>query len=72
MSEWKNLDTLKTYQSLAGNSRRVDLTKEMAGETGAARVARYQIHMAAGLVYSYAAKQVDDELLEQLAKLADE
>ncbi len=72
MSEWKNLDTLKTEQILAGNSRRADRTKEMAGETGAARVARYQIPMAAGLVYSYAAKQVDDELLEQLAKLADE
>ena len=32
----------------------------------------YSIPMAEGLVYNYAAKQVDDDVLEALVKLAEE
>ncbi len=44
----------------------------MTGEKGAERVRKYSVPMAAGLVYNYAAKQVDDEILKSLAKLAEE
>ena len=44
----------------------------MAGESGADRVKKYHVPMAAGLTYNYAAKQVDDGVLKVLAKLAEE
>ena len=44
----------------------------MAGEKGAERVKKYSTPMAAGLTYNYAAKQVDETVLDALAKLADE
>ena len=49
MAEWKNLDTLAAFQSLAAAGKKVDLTREMAGESGAARVAKYAVPMAGGL-----------------------
>ena len=72
MNEWKNLDELKSFQTLKNESQPVDLTKVMAGEAGARRVAAYQVPMAAGLIYSYAAKQVDDGVLKGLKALAEE
>ena len=72
MNEWKNLDELKSFQALKNESEPVDLTKAMAGETGAGRVEAYQVPMAAGLTYSYAAKQVDDGILKGLKALAEE
>ena len=72
MNEWKNLDELKSFQTLKNESQPVDLTKVMAGEAGAGRVAAYQVPMAAGLIYSYAAKQVDDGVLKGLKALAEE
>ena len=72
MIQWKNLDTLQAYQELKADSQKVDLTKELAGEAGATRVAKYQVPMAAGLSYSYAAKQVNDHVLALLKKLAEE
>ena len=44
----------------------------MVGEKGAERVKKYSTPMAAGLTYNYAAKQVDETVLDALAKLADE
>ena len=72
MNEWKNLDELKSFQALENDGKKVDLTKAMAGEDGAERVAKYQVPMAAGLTYSYAAKQVDDGILQELKALAEE
>ena len=72
MNEWKNLDELKSFQELKSDGSKVDLTKAMAGEAGAERVAKYQVPMAAGLTYSYAAKQVDDGILQKLKALAEE
>ena len=72
MISWKNLDTLAAYKRLCGMKDRVDLTKAMAGEAGAARVAKYCAPMAGGLVYNYAAKAVDDEVLSALGALAGE
>ena len=71
MVTWKNLDTLASYQELE-NVDRVNLAEVMSGENGAERVRNYSIPMAAGLTYNYAAKQVDDHVLNALAKLAKE
>ena len=72
MNEWKNLDGLTSFQALKNEGKKVDLTGVMAGEAGAERVARYQVPMAAGLTFSYAAKQVDDGILQGLKALAEE
>ena len=72
MADWKNLDTLASYQELAKTKGTVDLTKVMAGEDGADRVKAYTVPMAEGLAFNYAAKSVDTDILDKLAALADE
>ncbi|MBC5660726.1 glucose-6-phosphate isomerase [Anaerosacchariphilus sp. NSJ-68] len=71
MVTWKNLDTLESYQELK-NTARVNLKEVMSGENGAERVKKYSVPMAEGMAYNYAAKAVDDQVLEALAKLAKE
>ena len=71
MNEWNNLDKLSSYQDLQ-KAGRVDLTKVMAGQEGSDRVGKYQAPMAAGQRFNYAAKQVDDDILKGLCKLAEE
>ena len=70
MVAWKNLDTVSAYQELQ-KAAPVNLAEVMAGEKGADRVKNYSVPMAAGLTYNYAAKQVDDKVLEALVKLAE-
>ena len=72
MISWKNLDTLAAFKKLTGMKDRVNLPQAMAGEDGAKRVTKYCVPMAGGLVYNYAAKAVDDEVLAALCELADE
>lgn len=69
--EWKNFDQLESYKKLASLTS-VDVKKVMDGENGARRVAEYRVPMSNGMVYSFAAKQVDDQVLETLQELADE
>ncbi len=71
MLNWKNLDTLASYQELEKTDR-VNLVEVMSGENGADRVKDYSIPMVEGLTYNYAAKAVDNQVLEVLAKLAEE
>mgnify|MGYP001095012084 FL=1 len=71
MITWNNLDTISAYQELQKVAK-VNLKEAMMGEAGAERVGKYSVPMAAGLAYNYAAKQVDDRVLEALAKLAEE
>ena len=71
MITWNNLDTLESYKELS-NVKKVNLAEVMTGENGAERVKNYSVPMAAGMVYNYAAKQVDDDVLEALKKLAKE
>lgn len=71
MITWKNLDTISAYQELQ-KTVPVKLAEAMAGENGAERVKKYSVPMAAGLTFNYAAKQVDDGILEALVKLAEE
>ena len=71
MVNWNNLDTLKSYDALK-NVTRVDLCSVMSGESGAKRVTKYSVPMAAGLSFNYAAKEVDDTILSALSDLAKE
>lgn len=71
MINWSNMDTLASIQELS-KAEAVDLVQAMAGESGAERVKKYSVPMAEGMVYNYAAKQVDDTVLAGLAKLAQE
>ena len=70
MATWNNLDTLASYEKLAGLKNHVDIKEAMAGENGAERVAKYTAPMAEGLSFNYAAKQVDDTVLTALTELA--
>jgi len=72
MISWENLDKLKSFQALKETKDSVKLTEVMAGDSGAARVAKYTIPMAEGLTYNYAAKKVDDDIIAKLAALAEE
>ena len=72
MISWKNLDTLKAFQDLLATKGSVSLKEVMAGESGAQRVAKYSVPMAEGLTYHYAAKKVDDAIIEKLVELAEE
>ena len=71
MSNWNNLDTLKSFEVLSQN-KQVDLANVMSGENGAERVQKYIVPMAAGLSYNFAAKAVDDDILQALSSLAEE
>ena len=44
----------------------------MTGANGPERVKKYSVPMAAGMAYNYAAKQVDENVLSALEKLAEE
>ncbi|MCR5478093.1 MAG: glucose-6-phosphate isomerase [Lachnospiraceae bacterium] len=71
MVAWKNLDTLDSFKDLAG-APKVSVKEVMSGDSGAARVKTCCVPMAAGLAYNYAAKAVDDTILQKLSALADE
>lgn len=72
MVAWNNLDTLASFKALENSKHRVDLAEAMSGDNGAARVRKYNVKMAAGLTYNYAAKAVDDTVLDSLKALAEE
>ncbi len=71
MANWKNLDTLASFKELS-NVKKVNLPEVMAGAGGADRVKKYTVPMAAGMSYNYAAKAVDDDILNKLCDLAVE
>jgi glucose-6-phosphate isomerase len=71
MINWKNLDSLESYKELQ-ETKSVSVKELLSGEAGGERVKKYSVPMAAGLRYNYAAKAVDEEILQALAKLAEE
>ena len=71
MVTWNNLDTLDSFDKLS-KVERVNLAEVMSGENGANRVKNYSVPMAEGFTYNYAAKAVDDNVLDALVKLAEE
>lgn len=72
MVTWNNMDTLTSFQKLSDLKNRVNIVEAMSGENGADRAARYSTPMAEGLAFNYAAKEIDDTILEGLAALAEE
>ena len=71
MNQWINLDELSSWKNVEKLDH-VNLTAAMDGAEGIKRVQKYKVPMAAGLTYSFAAKQVDDAVLTALCKLAEE
>ncbi len=71
MINWSNLDTLESYKELK-DVKKIDLVAAMSGEAGAERVKKYSVKMADSLSYNFAAKEVDDDILAALDKLAKE
>ena len=63
---------LLLYSKLNSLKDHVNIAEAMSGEQGAERVKKYSVPMAAGLAYNYAAKEVDETVLDALSKLADE
>jgi len=68
MINWNNLDSLNSYKKMLSLKGQVRLSECL----DAARVAHYSTPMAAGLVYNYAAKQVNDPILTVLQELSHE
>ena len=71
MMNWKNMDTLASYQALM-NVERVNLVEAMSGESGANRVKNYSVDMGAGLAFNYGARPVNDQILSALSDFARE
>ena len=71
MVNWNNLDTVASYAELEKVDR-VKLVDVLAGEAGADRVRKYSASMMEGMVFNYASRPVDDNVLAVLAKLAKE
>ena len=69
--KWENLTLLDSYKKLQ-DAAVVDVKAAMAGENGAKRVKEYCVPMSNGMVYNFAAKQVDDDILAILQEFADE
>lgn len=71
MINYKNFDQLESIKALQ-DAKKVDIKEVMSGESGAGRVKKYTVPMAEGMAFNYAAKQVDDEILADLKKVAEE
>lgn len=72
MPTWTNFDQYESVKKLLASRKGVDLTKAMAKEAGAERVKNYSVPMACNMSYNYAAKAVDDDILDILAQIAKE
>ncbi len=68
MINWNNLDTVTSYKKLLSLKGQVNLRNDLNAD----RVRRYSMPMAAGLVYNYAAKQVNEPILTVLQELSEE
>ena len=68
---WKNLNTCRSFTDLQ-QVHVPDIAKLLTEPDASGRVARYSIPMSADMHYNYAAKQVDEAVLNTLQALADE
>ncbi len=71
MVTWNNLDTLASFQNLSKTGR-IDLEKSNVWRERGRACEKLQYPNGRGIAYNYAAKQVDDDVLEALVKLAEE
>lgn len=65
MVAWRNLDQLDAFHALQALEDQVVLKEVMLGDSGKERVEKYQVPMAEGLVYNFAAKKVNDRVLQR-------
>jgi glucose-6-phosphate isomerase len=68
MISWNNLDTCDSYKKMLSLKGQVKLAEVL----DAHRVKKYEAPMSAGLVYNYAAKQVNEPILTVLQELSNE
>ncbi len=68
MINWNNLDSCEAYNKMRSLKGQVRLSDVLNAE----RVKAYEVPMASGLVYNYAAKQVNEQILTVLQELAEE
>ncbi len=68
---WNNLDTLKSFKEIK-DKKKVDIKAVLDGDKGYDRVNKYSVKMAGNMKYNFAGKEIDDSLLDELQKLADE
>ena len=71
MVSWNNLDTLASFKELEKVDK-VSVKEVMSGENGAKRVKEYSVPMACGMSFNYAAKAVDEKVLDALSALSEE
>ncbi len=69
---WNNVDSLESFKKLQSLKGKVSVKKALDGKDGASRVAKYSVPMACGLTYNFAAKQVDDQILNVFKELVAE
>ena len=72
---WNNLNKLESFKKLKECKNPVSVAKALSGASGAKRVAEFSIPMGKdsdGLVYNYAAKQVDKSVLSAFKSLTKE
>ena len=72
MVTWENLDTLDAFKKLTTLKDAVSVKEELSGDGAADRVSTYSVPMSNGLVYNYAAKQVDAKVIALLSELSRE
>ena len=69
---WNNLNKLASFKELKEFKNSVSLTKVLSGAAGVKRVAEFSIPMGGGLVYNYAAKKVNRQLISAFKKVVKE
>ena len=72
MVTWENLDTLDAFKKLTAVKDAVSVKEELSSDGASDRVSTYSVPMAEGLVYNYAAKQVNAKVIALLSELSRE
>lgn len=72
MITWANPDTLSSWKKLLSLKGMVSVAEELSSADAAKRIKDYSVPMAEGLMYNYAAKQVNEQILKTLSELAEE
>ncbi|MBQ4237010.1 MAG: glucose-6-phosphate isomerase, partial [Treponema sp.] len=69
---WNNLNKLASFKELKEFKDSVSLAKVLSGAAGVKRVAEFSIPMGGGLVYNYAAKKINRQLISAFKKIVKE
>ena len=72
MITWSNVDKLSSWKKLMSLKGMVSVANELSGAEAPNRIKNYSIPMGGGLIYNYAAKQVNEQILKTFCELADE